>query len=179
MVATIRASGGTAGVVVAPCPFFYPDASTCWGGATGRYHQWYTNVSRTCSGNTTRPCPFDAIVAHNYVTDVDIFRSFPSTQWLSVLLAVPQVTIANGVHRLLRDFPGTKLLMTEYNVFYPSVWYGAADGTDAPIARFLNATENSGAHAVFVAAHVVAAASHDGIVDMAHYHSFLGTWLRG
>ena len=93
LAAAVRKSGGRAGVVVGPCPFFYgDDRAACWGGPAGRYHQWQHNLSQayldgchaatrshgaghshgvtSASAHAPSGCPFDAVVAHNYATDL-------------------------------------------------------------------------------------------------------------
>ena len=53
------------------------------------------------------------------------------------------------------------------------MWYGHGDAAHPAAAAFLNSTENSGAHAVFVAAHVLAGAANGDVVDQMSYHSLL------
>jgi hypothetical protein len=173
VVTAIQKRGARAAVAISPCPFFYPANSSCWGGLDGRYHQWNKNVSLACHGGS---CPFDAVVAHNYITDVSTFRPFASTDWLSVLLAIPEATAINAAVNAPLLYPGAAVWITEFNVMFAQVWGGAADATDPQIAAFLNATENSGAHAVHVAAHVLAySVVGNGLVEWAHYHSLLET----
>lgn len=74
---------------------------------------------------------------------------------------------------MARNFPGTKLWITEYNTFYPSVWYGASDKTAHDAAAFLNATENSAAHGVHVAAHLIATMAHGDLIEVIHYFCLL------
>eukprot|EP01050_Picozoa_sp_SAG11_P026830 SAG11_NODE_6568_length_1287_cov_1.214646_1_plen_77_part_00 len=55
---------------------------------------------------------------------------------------------------------------------FAQVWGGKADETAPEAATFLNSTENSGAHAVHVAAMLIAAMPH-GMIEMMNYHSFI------
>ena len=172
LVAAVRNVGGRAGVVVGPCPMFWTVEGKCWGYPNGRYHQWAKNISSACNATA---CPFDAIIAHNYVVDVSIISEYRSSaeNMLSVFLAVPQVTMDNAAAAMQRDYPpNIKLWVTEYNTFYPDVWHGKSDATNTAAAAFLNSTENSGAHAVQVAAAIIAAMGHGDVVEVMNYHSF-------
>eukprot|EP00937_MAST-01D_sp_MAST-1D-sp2_P003561 g3561.t1 len=168
--AAVRAVGGIAGVPVAPCPFFYPDdRAACWGGPDGRYHQWQRNFSTAYANDR----PFDAVVAHNYVLDLGTLAKFAPEDFMSVFLAVPAATMANGAASMRRYFPDATLWVSEYNAMYADVWHGHGDAAHPAAAAFLNATENSGAHAVFAAAHVLAGAANAGVVRQMGYHSLL------
>jgi hypothetical protein len=170
----VRAVGGRAGVTIGPCPFFYPEGSPCWGGANGRYHLWQRNMSNACQGSSGGACPFDAVIVHNYVCDVKLLAKFEQSQHLAVFLAVPQVTMDFGAQSMKRDFAdGLRLWVTEYNTMFAGVWGGKADATSPAAARFLNRTANSAAHAVHVAAYIMAAMSHGTLFEMLNYHSFL------
>lgn len=185
--AAVRAVGGVPGVVVGPCPLFYGgDDAPCWGGADGRYHQWQRNVSALYRAGCASAggCPFDAVIAHNYVADlgtIALFTLAPATPTapatpgglLSAFLAMPEVTTAIGAATVRRDFPGCKLWISEFNVMYADVWGGKGDAVHPVAAAFLNSTENSGAHAVHVAAHVLAGAANADVVDQMSYHSLL------
>ena len=174
LVEAVRDVGASAGVSIGPCPFLYPEGSDCWGGAAGRYHQWHRNLSSACQQTSGGACPFDAVVVHNYVVKAAVLAPYTPAEHLSVFLAVPQVTVDHGAASMARDFADeVKLWITEFNVFYPSVWYGKADATARDAAAFLNSTENSPAHAVHVAAHIVAAMAHGDLIEMMNYHSFL------
>ena len=174
LISAVRAVGGRAGVTIGPCPFFYPAGSNCWGGENGRYHQWHRNLSTACQGSSGGACPFDAIIAHNYVTDVNLLHQFTPPQYLSVFLVVPQVTMDFGAASMQRDFAdGLRLWVTEFNTMFASVWGGKADLTSPAAAKFLNQSENSAAHAVHVAGYVMAAMKHGSLVEMMNYHSFL------
>lgn len=106
--------------------------------------------------------------------DLSILAPFAPAQFMSLYLAVPQITVDNGVASLRRDFPPeVKLWLTEYNTFYPNVWNGNGDASHREAAKFLNSTENSGAHAVHVAAYLMAAMVHGDAVEVMNYHSFL------
>lgn len=171
----VHAVGANAGVPVAPCPFFYPDGSPCWGGVTGRYHKWNRNISDACHATSGegRACPFEAVIAHNYAVDVNALKPYAPDQMMSVYLTIPQVTTDYGAATMARDFPGgTKLWLSEFNAFYADVWGGKADATAHDAAAFLNSTENSGAHAVHVASHIIAGMAHPVIAVM-NYHSFI------
>lgn len=174
LIEQVRAVGATAGVTIGPCPFFYPNGSDCWGGENGRYHQWHRNLSKACRRTSDGGCPFDALIAHNYVTTVELIGAFQPKQMLSVFLAVPQVTMDFGAASMRRDFgEGIRLWVTEFNTMYAGVWGGKADDTYPAAASFLNKTENSAAHAVHVAAYIVASMTHGSLVEMMNYHSFL------
>jgi hypothetical protein len=56
---------------------------------------------------------------------------------------------------------------------YADVWGGKGDGKDKEAASFLNATENSAAHAVHVAAYIMSGMCAAGDVEMMNYHSLL------
>jgi hypothetical protein len=191
-IAAVHKSGARAGVTLAPCPFFYFGGvnSSCWGGPGGRYHHWNQNISNSCRSSQTAHtahtaqgamtgCNFDAVIVHNYVSGVAVLRPFPPAHFLSVFLTLPQATMKNAVDSLRRDFPpGVTLWLTEYNTMYADVWYGKADNTpghpeDRQVARFLNSTENSGAHGVQVAAMIIAAMAHGDAVELMNYHSLL------
>lgn len=123
LIAAVRGVGAKAGVVVAPCPFFYPEGSPCWGGVDGRYHQWQRNISAACQGSTaaqsSKDCPFDAVIAHNYVVDVSVIKPFEQEEFLGVYLSVPQVTTDYGAATMAREFgDGVSLWITEFNVMY-------------------------------------------------------------
>jgi hypothetical protein len=174
LIGAVRSVGGRAGVTIGPCPFFYPVGSNCWGGENGRYHQWHRNLSSACQGSSGGACPFDAIIAHNYVTDVKLIAAFAPPQMLSVFLAVPQVTMDFGAASMKRDFAdGLRLWVSEFNTMFASVWGGKADLASPAAAKFVNQSENSAAHAVHVAAYVMAAMKHGSLVEMMNYHSFL------
>ncbi len=177
LVAAVRAAGARAGVTLGPCPFFYAGdsaSSPCWGGPGGRYHRWQQNVTAACGG--VGGCPFDAVVVHNYVTGVSALAGFAASELLSAFLAIPGATVANGAHTLAAEFPpGMKLWMSEYNTMYADVWYGKSDATAPRVAAFLNATENSPAQAVHVAAYLVAALKHADVVETTCYHSLLAS----
>eukprot|EP01043_Picozoa_sp_COSAG02_P057252 COSAG02_NODE_6917_length_3288_cov_87.007972_2_plen_764_part_01 len=165
--------GANAGVTVGPCPFFYPEGSPCWGGPSGRYHKWNQNISDACQATSGGACPFEAVVAHNYVTDVSVLKDYPPEEMLSVYLAVPQVTIDAGAATMARDFAdGIRLWITEFNTMYASVWNGQADKSSPNAAAFLNSTENSPAHAVHVASYIIAAMAHP-VIEVMNYHSFI------
>lgn len=142
LVKAVRDVGATAGVNVGPCPFFYPEGSPCWGGPDGRYHQWNRNISNACQATSGGACPFDAVIAHNYVTDVTVIQPYAKQGedvMLSVFLTVPQVTIDFGAATMERDFAdGIRLWITEYNTMFAQNWGGKADETAPEAAAFLN-----------------------------------------
>ena len=173
--------GARVGVCASPCPLFFPEGSACWGGSEGRYHKWNANLSRGCREDSGGARRCDAVVGHNYIFPHDTLAPLADGQLLGGYLAAPQVTMDFGVASLARDYPaGTKLWISEYNTQYADAWNGRADApsTACPhcrlaFARFLNSTENSGAHALQVAAFVMAGMAHAGVVEVMNYHSYL------
>lgn len=172
--------GGRVGVTAAPCPFFYPEGSACWGGVEGRYHKWNANLSKLCSEAADGESRCDAVVAHDYPQPFSL-AAIADEHLLSAYLAIPGVTIDFGVASLRREYPaGTKLWVTEFNTMYAQVWKGGADAPSAAcpacrpsVARFFNLTANSGAHAVHVVGYLLAAMAHGDAVELMNYHSFL------
>ena len=199
LINAVHDAGATAGVTIGPCPFFYPEGSPCWGGANGRYHQWHRNLSAACQGQSGGSCPFDSVIAHNYITDAKTLTVFTpeqvcnfvvisgfgsnsilltrcviALQMLSAFLTIPQVTMDFGAASMARDFAdGLTLWVTEFNTMYADVWSGKADADHPAAAKFLNSTENSAAHAVHVAAYILAAMGHGRLVETMNYHSFM------
>eukprot|EP00039_Didymoeca_costata_P033086 m.40651 g.40651 ORF g.40651 m.40651 type:complete len:560 (+) comp9691_c0_seq1:267-1946(+) len=177
----IRNAGAKSAVPLSPCPLFYPANSSCWGGINGRYHQWNHNVSLLCSISSEDKavsCPFDALVGHNYVADVKSFAPYPNeSHWLPLFLTMPFLSISNSVNNIQRIYPdgNVKMWMSEYNAFYPDVWNGAADSAHYNLSAFFNSTENSGAHALFVASHIMAGMVYGDTIEVMNYHSFLET----
>ena len=93
---------------------------------------------------------------------------------LSAFLTIPQVTMDFGAASMARDFAdGLTLWVTEFNTMYADVWSGKADVDHSAAAKFLNSTENSAAHAVHVAAYILAAMGHGRLVETMNYHSFM------
>lgn len=86
-------------------------------GANGRYHMWNRNISHACTNGL---CPFDAVIAHNYIADASICRLF-SPQQFSVLMTLPEATAINAATNAARMYPGAKVWVTDYNVMFAEV----------------------------------------------------------
>lgn len=150
---------------IAPCPFYGCD----WG---PRYSAWNANISGACAGGR---CPFDAVVAHNYIATLQFVESYDTDiARLAALLMLPEVSLLHADESLRRGFPpGVRLWMTEYNLMcFAPAWDPKATGAALSWCRRV---ENSGAHAVFVAASVLSGLVRPSTVELMNYHSLLNT----
>lgn len=92
----------------------------------------------------------------------------------AAMIAYPSVTLAAATNNWERDFPGLKLLISEYNADYASTW---ADHAKAPLGEggeWMRAAADGGAHALHWAAGVLAGVNSNGIISGINYHSLQG-----
>eukprot|EP01052_Picozoa_sp_SAG31_P004322 SAG31_NODE_178_length_21247_cov_11.492009_8_plen_402_part_00 len=89
----------------------------------------------------------------------------------AAMVAYPSVTLHSATKNWARDFPGLKLLVSEYNADYASTWKGALGQG----GEWMKAVANGGAHAIHWAAGVLAGVNSNGIISGINYHSLQGS----
>jgi len=93
----------------------------------------------------------------------------------AAMIAYPSVSMGAAIDAWARDFPGLKLLVSEYNADFASTWTKNTSILGAGGA-WMKAAANGGAHAIHWASGVLAGVnSRDGIVSGINYHSLQGS----
>ena len=85
-----------------------------------------------------------------------------------VMISYPSVTLSAAARAWRNDFPGKKLLITEFEMQWPS-YTPSLDNT--LVGRFVHNAVNSGAHACFYAAAIVAALDSGGVIGALNHHA--------
>jgi hypothetical protein len=177
-------------VPVPPCPSFYDEA--CWGGPATLLAAWYHNIS-TAAQSTATAQSFQAVTAHHYrptVAEINCTLGgsncmytaghsygidghgstrgeLSDADFASVMVTYPSVTLAAAAKAWRRDFPHKPLLITEFEMQWPN---GPSPGATQTERFVLNAVD-SGAHAVFYAAAIVAALDSAGTIGSINHHA--------
>eukprot|EP01051_Picozoa_sp_SAG22_P005508 SAG22_NODE_329_length_12249_cov_27.341646_3_plen_1098_part_00 len=182
-----RTSDTGLAVPVPPCPSFYNEA--CWGGPATLLAAWYSNIS---TASNEAAVGFQAVTAHHYRPTVHEINctltggcmysagahqqsaaaatAFGPADFASVMITYPSVTLAAAAKAWRRDFPGKPLLITEFEMQWPTNCDGPAADTSAA-GRFVCGAVDSGAHAVFYAAAIVAAIDSAGVIGSINHHA--------
>ena len=108
-------------------------------------------------------------------------RPWSDADFAQVMIAYPSVTLAAAARAWRKDFPGKLLLITEFEMQWPATGGSGPKDTTAAGSFVRNAVD-SGAHAVFYGAAVVAALDSAGTIASIHHHgkmavSHLWIWL--
>jgi hypothetical protein len=181
-------------VPVPPCPSFYNEA--CWGGPQTLLAAWYDNIStvakRSAGALVAGSSSFGAVTAHHYRPTVHEINctltggcmyagnvglssqlssratNLTDNDFASVMMVYPSVTLGAAARAWRRDFPGRQLLITEFEMQWPSY---SPPLDDSPVGRFVHNAVNSGSHACFYAAAILAALDSGGVIGSINHHA--------
>ena len=189
-------------VTVPPCPAFYSEACW-GGPTTWLATFYSNMSAACGAGEASSSCPWQQVTAHHYRPRVSVMDCTPydnctyrrqlqadgaetgliaeleaqggvtNSTFAAAMIAYPSVSVGAAVASWQRDFPGLKLLISEFNADEASSW----DTTGTELGEggaWLRDNADAGSHALHWASGVLAGVNSNGTVSGINYHSFEG-----